>query len=85
MDIQGTKLELIQYLLNTQKESLLLKVKELISNDRQETVGHTGSGESISLEKLYAKLEKAEKDYQLGKVTTDEDLEKEIENFIQNH
>lgn len=30
MDIQGTKLELIQYLLNTQKESLLLKVKELI-------------------------------------------------------
>jgi len=81
MDIQATKLELIQYLLNTQKVSLLLKVKELVLKESGETIGYTGKGEPLTLESLDAKIEKAEEDYRAGRVTTDEDLAREIENW----
>ena len=81
MDIQSTKLELIQYLLNTKKESMLLKIKELILQDKEEIIGYSGNGEPLTIEMLNAKLERAEKDYQAGRLTTDEDLEREIENW----
>ncbi len=81
MDIQTTKLELIQYLLNTRKESLLLKMKELVLQDKEEIIGYTGKGEALTAELLNAKLDRAEKDYNAGRVTTDEDLEKEMENW----
>lgn len=81
MDIQATKLELIQYLLNTKKESLLLKVKELVLQDKDEILGFTGKGEVLTAELLNAKLERAEEDYKSGRITTDEDLAKEIENW----
>lgn len=81
MDIQATKLELIQYLLNTKKESLLLKIKELILQEKEEIIGYSGNGEPLTLAMLNAKLERAEKDYQAGRLTTDEDLEREIENW----
>lgn len=81
MDIQSTKLELIQYLLNTKKESMLLKIKELILQNKEEVIGYSGNGEPLTLEILNAKLERAEKDYQAGRLTTDEYLEREIENW----
>lgn len=81
MDIQATKLELIQYLLNTKKESMLLKIKELILQEKEEIIGYSGNGEPLTIEILNAKLERAEKDYQAGRITTDEDLEREIENW----
>jgi len=81
MDIQATKLELIQYLLNTQKESLLLKVRELVLMESDEIVGFTAKGEPLTVLSLNTKLERAEEDYRTGRVTTDEDLAKEIENW----
>ena len=81
MDIQTTKLELIQYLLNTKKESMLLKIRELILQEKEEIIGYSGNGEPLTIEMLNAKLERAEKDYQAGRLTTDEDLEREIENW----
>jgi|LSQX01.1.fsa_nt_gb alkylated DNA repair dioxygenase AlkB len=81
MDIQSTKLELIQYLLNTKKESMLLKIRELILQEKEEIIGYSGNGEPLTIEMLNAKLERAEKDYQAGRLTTDEDLEREIENW----
>ena len=81
MDIQATKLELIQYLLNTKKESMLFKIRELILQEKEEIIGYSGNGEPLTIEMLNAKLERAEKDYQAGRLTTDEDLEREIENW----
>lgn len=81
MDIQATKLELIQYLLNTKKESMLMKIKELILQEKEEIIGYSGNGEPLTIEILNAKLERAENDYQAGRITTDEDLEREIENW----
>ena len=81
MDIQATKLELIQYLLDSKKESFLLKMKELVSQDKSETIGYTANGEILTAEMLDLKLKRAENDYKAGRITTDEDLEKEIENW----
>lgn len=81
MDIQATKLELIQVLLDTEKESLLLKIKELISNENAEIIGYTGKGLPLTKESLNTKLERAEEDYRMGRTTTDEELTKEIENW----
>lgn len=79
MDIQATKLELIQYLLNTKKESLLLKVKELVLQD--EIIGQTGKDETLTSELLNAKLHRAEQDFKAGRVTSDEDLEEEMKSW----
>lgn len=82
MDIQTTKLELIQFLLNTRQESLLQKVKELILSESNAVIGHTGNGEPLTIGLLNDKLEKAEQDYKAGKTSTDEDLAKEMENWL---
>lgn len=81
MDIQATKLELIQYLLNTQEESFLLKVKELVIAEEEEIIGYAGDGTPLTVKLLNSKLEKSEADYKAGRVTIGEDLAKEIENW----
>lgn len=60
---------------------MLLKIKELILQEKEEIIGYSGNGEPLTIEILNAKLERAEKDYQAGRITTDEDLEREIENW----
>lgn len=81
MDIQATKLGLIQYILNTKKESFLTKVKELVLQENDEIIGYSGNGEPLTIEALNAKLKRAENDYTAGRITTDEDLAKEIETW----
>jgi predicted patatin/cPLA2 family phospholipase len=81
MDIQATKLELIQYLLSTKKESFLTKVKELVLQENDRIIGSTGNGKPLTAELLNAKLERAEADYKAGRITTDEDLAQEIETW----
>ena len=80
MDIQAIKLELIQYLLNTDKESLLQKVKELVLKEERK-VNNSDNRAPFTIEQLNAKLERAEEDYNAGRITTDEDLAKEIETW----
>jgi|GEM_PF-1885017 len=80
MDIQAIKLELIQYLLNTDKESLLQKVKELVLKEERK-VNNPDNRTPFTIEQLNAKLERAEEDYNAGRITTDEDLAKEIETW----
>ena len=60
---------------------MLLKIKELILQNKEEVIGYSGNGEPLTIEMLNAKLERAEKDYQAGRLTTDEYLEREIENW----
>lgn len=79
MDIQAIKLELIQYLLNTDKESLLQKMKELVLKE-DNTIGNSDKA-PFTIEELNNKLKRSEEDYKAGRVTTDEDLAKEIENW----
>jgi len=80
MDIQAIKLELIQYLLNTDKESLLQKVKELVLKEERK-VNNPDNRTPFTIEQLNTKLERAEEDYNAGRIATDEDLAKEIETW----
>lgn len=81
MNIEATKIELIQYVLNTQKESLLLKIKELVLSENDEVIGSTVKGEPMTIASLNAKLDRAEEDYIKGRITTDKELDKEIETW----
>ena len=80
MDIQAIKLELIQYLLNTDKESLLQKMKELVLKE-DNTISNSDKRVPFTIEELNNKLKRSEEDYKAGRVTTDEDLAKEIETW----
>lgn len=80
MDIQAIKLELIQYLLNTEKESLLKKVKELVLKEER-TADNSQKRTPLTIEELNNKLKRSEEDYEAGRITTDEDLDKEIETW----
>lgn len=83
MDIQATKLELIQHLLSVEKESILEKVKEILLEDSNESeiISYTTSGTPLNIEQYKAKIQRGIDDYEMGRVTSDEDLEKEIDTW----
>ena len=79
MNIQATKLEIVQYLLNSNKEALLSKIKSIIEQEKEEEIiGFTTNGETLTISKLNERLALAEKDIKAGRIITDEDLAKEI-------
>lgn len=83
MDIQATKLELIQHLLSVKKESVLEKVREVLleNSNESEIIAYTTSGKPLNIEQYKAKIQRGVDDYAMGRVTSDEDLEKEIETW----
>lgn len=75
MDIQATKLELMQYLLKTNKESLLMKMKELFLNDNDFDALHSERELSpMSIEEFNKRIDKSENDFKNGKFTSSETL-----------
>lgn len=82
MDIQATKLELIQHLLTVKKESVLEKIREvLLKNSKEDIVAYTTSGKPLNIEQYKAKIQRGLDDIEAGRVTSDEDLAKEIETW----
>jgi hypothetical protein len=79
MDIQATKLDLLQSILSLEKESLLLKIKELI--DSEMIVGYTTAGEPLTKYQYNQLLEQSEKEVKEGKFHTQEEVEKMIKNW----
>ena len=69
-------------LLNDADEKLLKVVKEAIDNYKEEEiVAHTVAGKPLTRKEYKEKLDNAFLDYKKGNFTTQEDLEKEIENW----
>lgn len=69
-------------LLNDADEKLLKVVKETIDNYKEEEiVAHTVEGKPLTRKEYKEKLDNAFLDYKKGNFTTQEDLEKEIENW----
>ncbi|PJR03336.1 hypothetical protein [Avrilella dinanensis] len=83
MDIQATKLELIKRLLSVEKESVLEELKKiLLSNtNKEETVGYTTDGQSLTLEDYQQKVQRGINDIKSGNYTLDEDFAREIETW----
>jgi len=78
MDIETTKLELMQLLLQTQKKSILARIKEVFEQD---IVAYTGDGKPLTKSAYKKELLEAEAEIERGEFTTQEDLEKESENW----
>ncbi|MDA0196783.1 MAG: hypothetical protein O2887_17145 [Bacteroidetes bacterium] len=79
MDLQGTKLNVMQKIMSVSKASLLEKIDELL--EKEMIVGYTAEGEPLTKELYNMRLQKAEDQLQTGEYITQEDLEKESENW----
>lgn len=79
MDIQTTKLDVMQKIMAVSKASLLEKINTLL--DKEMIVGYTTGGDPLTKESYNLRLQTAEKQLLSGEYTTQEDLEKESENW----
>lgn len=79
MDIQSTKFEIIKFLLNSNKESVISKFKSIVDRENiEKIVAHSIDGKPLMLEQFQAELKGAEEEIEKGDFLTSEDLEKEI-------
>lgn len=79
MDLQAAKLDVMQKIMNVSTESLIAKVDKLLEEEM--IVGYTAKGEPLTKKEYNLRLEKAEKQITSGDFITQEDLEKEVENW----
>ena len=79
MDLQTTKINLMQKIMNVSKTSLLDKISNIL--DEEMIVGYTTDGNPLTRQQYNERLLVAEKQIESGSYITQEDLEKEIENW----
>ena len=79
MDLQTAKINVMQKIMNVSKASLLNKISNIL--DEEMIVGYTTEGEPLTRLQYDERLLLAEKQIAEGNYITQEDLEKEIENW----
>jgi hypothetical protein len=79
MDLQTAKISVMQKIMNVSKASLLDKISDIL--DEEMVVGYTTDGQSLTKNQYNERLLVAEKQIESGDYITQEDLEKEIENW----
>ena len=79
MDLQAAKLDIIQKIMSVSRSSLLEKINNLL--DKEMVVGYTVEGKPLTQESYNKRLQIAAKQVLSGEYTTQEDLEKESENW----
>jgi hypothetical protein len=79
MDLQTTKIMVMQKIMNVSKTSLLEKISTIL--DEEMIVGYTTDGSPLTTQQYNERLLVAEKQIESGDYSTQEDLEKEIENW----
>jgi len=75
MNIQSTKIELVQKLLAVKSESVLEKINRIL--DKEVIVAYTIDGKPLTKEQYTNNLKAAEKQIKAGNFITHEELEKE--------
>jgi hypothetical protein len=80
MDIQAEKLHLIEELVRIQDIRIIEQVKKLLMKNNS-VVGYEINGDPITRKQLIKRIEQAEARIDNGIFTTQEDLEKEAENW----
>lgn len=75
--------QLAQYILKDAKESSLSKIKSIISNENNEEAIVTlrSDGKPLNSKEYIKEIQTGIEDVKSGRVTSDEDLSKEIENW----
>ena len=77
-----TREELAQYILNTAKDSVVNKIKKMVSKEQNnDIVARTINGKPLNKSQYKAEIQKGLDDINAGRVTSDDDLAKEIENW----
>lgn len=79
MDLEATKLDVMQKIMNVSKASLLEKIDKLLEEEL--IVGYTVEGQPLTKELYNERLDKAEEQLRLGQYITQDDLEKESESW----
>lgn len=79
MDLQATKLDVMQKIMGVTKASLLEKINKLL--DKEMIVGYTVDGKPLTKAAYDKRLQKAEQQISSSQYLTQEDLEKESENW----
>jgi hypothetical protein len=79
MDLQTAKINVMQKIMNVSKASLLDKISDIL--DEEMVVGYTTDGQPLTKNQYNERLLVAEKQIESGDFITQEDLEKEIENW----
>ncbi|MBT3423270.1 MAG: hypothetical protein HOD63_05915 [Bacteroidetes bacterium] len=79
MDIQAFKLDVLQKIMGVTKHSLLEKIDKIL--DSEMIVGHTVEGEPLTKKQYNKRLKIAEAQIQSGEYQTQEEVEKEVENW----
>lgn len=79
MGLQASKLSLVQKILSLNQESVIDKIDELL--EREMIVGYTVDGKPLTKAAYNERIAIAEKQLQNGESISQEDLEKESENW----
>jgi hypothetical protein len=79
MDLKAAKLEVMQKIMNVSTEELLLKIDKLLEEEM--IVGYTTKGKPLTKKEYGLRLETAEQQIVRGEYLTQEDLEKEAEDW----
>lgn len=80
MDIQAEKLYLIEELARIQDISIIEQIKQLLKKNNP-VMGYDIKGAPITGKQLIQRIEKAEQRIDKGEYITQEDIEKESENW----
>lgn len=81
MDIQAEKLHLIEELAKIQDIRLIVQIRELLMRKNDPVVGYEITGAPITRKQLIKRIEEAEQRIDNGEYVTQEDLERESENW----
>ena len=79
MDLQSTKLKVMQKIMNVSKASLLEKISNIL--DEEMIVGYTTDGKPLTFQQYNERLLIAEKQIESGDYISQEELEKETESW----
>ncbi len=79
MNIQTAKLDVMQKILTIKTESIIEKINKIL--DKEMIVGYTVEGKPLTKEAYNKRLQKAEEQIQLGDYLTQEEIERESENW----
>lgn len=79
MDLQSSKIKVMQKIMNVSKASLLEKISNIL--DEEMIVGYTTDGKPLTLQEYNERLLISEKQIESGDYISQDELEKEIENW----
>jgi hypothetical protein len=79
MKLQAAKLNLVKQILSLDQESIIKKIEGIL--EKEMVVGYTVDGKPLTRRDYNERLKKAEKQVQTGETISQEDLEKESENW----